>query len=73
MPVKSKLPEGSRFQCPACGVPVTVTTFPYRLYGDAWAIHLEDCGHSISLEMARDSWGVDIPEPQIMADWRDRP
>jgi hypothetical protein len=57
------MPEGSRFQCPACGVPVATLEFPYRRFGEAWAILLEDCGHAVSLELIRDSWGIEIPEP----------
>ena len=65
--MKAQLPKDIRLQCPGCGAPVTVVELkvrrdPYLPTG----LFLEDCGHVVSLELIRDAWGIDIPEPDPM-------
>lgn len=51
--------EKTSLQCPVCGAPVAGTLEVKKVSDDIRVLALE-CGHGITLEMARDHWGLDI-------------
>lgn len=51
--------EKTSLQCPACGAPVAGTLAIRKVADDIKVLALE-CGHGITLEMARDHWGLDL-------------
>jgi hypothetical protein len=58
---------GMTLECPGCGVTVTERTLtvrrdPYLPTG----LFLPDCGHVVTLDLLRQAWGVDLPEPNAM-------
>lgn len=58
---QAKMPKG--FQCPACGVPVDTVTLRVEQTPSGYGLLLEGCGHVATLDVLRDSWGIDIPDP----------
>ena len=60
--MRTKLTKGT-FQCPACGTPVDGVTLGVKQTPSGYGLLLEDCGHVVTLELLRDAWGIEIPEP----------
>lgn len=56
----ARLPEGVRYQCPACGTALVGTTARVvMLYDGSRGLTLE-CGHTLTAEIIRDMWGIEV-------------
>jgi hypothetical protein len=58
-----ELPDSIHVQCPACGAPTTETELGRTPDDAGYGLLLSPCGHLVTLELIRDAWGIEIPEP----------
>lgn len=57
------MPDGMNAQCPACGVPTADVELGRTPDDAGYGLLLGPCGHLVTLELIRDAWGIDIPDP----------
>jgi hypothetical protein len=60
--MRARLPE-KKFQCPGCGAPAVDAELGRTPDDAGYGLQLFPCQHIVTLEMVRDAWGVDIPNP----------